>query len=739
MTHASVGRFSKPIFLQTFQTLLLVLALIGFASRGWAQGGTVVAWGDNRYGQVNVPPDLSNVVAVAAGEWHNLALKADGTLVAWGVNNAGQASIPSDIGTVVAIATGGYHNLVVKPDGTVRAWGQNDFGQTDVPAGLNHVVAVAGGWTHSLALKSDGTVVAWGRNIESQATVPAGLDHVIAISAGEYHNLALKSDGTIVAWGWSGLGQCAIPADLGNNVIGISASGMHSMALKSDGTVRAWGWNQYGQTDVPAGLSHVIAIKGGAEHSLALRSDGTVVGWGSNEAWAESDPDCTYIGNHCPRKYSGQIDIPDGLSGVTAISAGNFHSIALKGKATSTSTARFTLTKNISPAGSGTINATAPGGDGKYASNTLVTLTAIPATNKVFTGWSGAVSGTSNPIHIIMNGNKTVTANFAAVPTNTVHLTVNASPSSAGSISVTPYSASGNYVVGTVVTLTAQPNGDNTFAAWYGGASGISNQVSVVMNGNKTVHALFNNPGKLLFQLSDSRLATWFMQNTQRVATAMLNNGVRAGSNWQLAGAGDVDSNGSKDLIFRGNNGQLAFWLMNGNQKTSSALWKTGKVIPNVCRLVGADDFNSDSKADILWENTANRALSVWLMDGVVNTSTVKLTNTVAPGWHAVATGKFDGNNSADIVFQAANGNIALWLMNGFVRESSVSVRKGATPGSGFVAVGATDIDGDGNTDVLFQRPDGFLKVWFMEGAAFKREVTLSATVASGWNLRAVK
>ncbi len=36
--------------------------------------GTVVAWGDNRFGQTNVPPGLSNVVAIAAGYYHSLAI-----------------------------------------------------------------------------------------------------------------------------------------------------------------------------------------------------------------------------------------------------------------------------------------------------------------------------------------------------------------------------------------------------------------------------------------------------------------------------------------------------------------------------------------------------------------------------------------------------------------------------------------------------------------------------------------
>ena len=303
---------------------MLGVALLECVSRGWTQGGTVIAWGDNRIGQTSVPSGLSNVVAISAGEWHSLALKADGTVVAWGADHG----VPPDLTNVVVIAAAGFHNLALTADGTVRAWGQNDHGQCNVPPGLSNVVAITGGWTHSLALKADGTVVGWGRNSEGQATPPAGLTNVVAIDSGEYHNLALKVDGTVVAWGWNGVGQTVVPADL-RNVAGIAASGLHSLALKADGTVTAWGYNDVGQADVPEGLSNVVTLAGGLEHNLALRSDGTVVGWGSNEAWANSD--CQFIGNtNCIREPAGQIDIPPGLSNVMAIAAGNFHSLALK-------------------------------------------------------------------------------------------------------------------------------------------------------------------------------------------------------------------------------------------------------------------------------------------------------------------------------------------------------------------------------------------------------------------------
>jgi len=45
--------------------------------------GTVVAWGDNGEGQADVPAGLTDVIAIAAGLSHSVALKSYGTVVAW--------------------------------------------------------------------------------------------------------------------------------------------------------------------------------------------------------------------------------------------------------------------------------------------------------------------------------------------------------------------------------------------------------------------------------------------------------------------------------------------------------------------------------------------------------------------------------------------------------------------------------------------------------------------------------
>ena len=283
--------------------------------------GTVSAWGHNDLGQLGngtyttTPPygvptpetvsGLSGVTAIAAGNFHSLALKSDGTLWAWGYNYSGQLGdgmftpqplfgIPTPA-QVLGSGGGGYltgvtavaasfHSLALKSDSTVWTWGYNVGGQlgdgtrTDRNApvqviGLSGVTAVAAGGFHSLALKSDGTVWTWGYNFNGQlgngtytdSNTPiqvSGLSGVLAIAGGYLHSLALKSDGTVWAWGENvygelGNGTYSTAAHGGINtpvqvlgltgVMAIAGTGFHSLALKSDGTVWAWGLNLYGE------------------------------------------------------------------------------------------------------------------------------------------------------------------------------------------------------------------------------------------------------------------------------------------------------------------------------------------------------------------------------------------------------------------------------------------------------------------------------------------------------------
>jgi alpha-tubulin suppressor-like RCC1 family protein len=289
--------------------------------------GSVWAWGPNDHGELGLGPDaitgasfpqpnqipgLSDAIAVAAGQDHSLALRADGTVWAWGANDFGQlgdgttSERPSPVSLkalndVIAIVAGSLFSLALLADGTVRAWGQNNVGQlgdgttTDCHTpvsvkGLGHVAAISacgsGGW-HSLALKADGTVWAWGLNNHGQlgdgtttdrhTPVPCPLATAIGIAAGGWHSLVLTVNGTLVAAGRNDSGQLGdgttderhyfvdVTVPEGDDpdpnitltgVVEVAAGNGHSLVRLVDGAVRAFGFGNAGRLGTRSEADH---------------------------------------------------------------------------------------------------------------------------------------------------------------------------------------------------------------------------------------------------------------------------------------------------------------------------------------------------------------------------------------------------------------------------------------------------------------------------------------------------
>ena len=205
---------------------------------------------------------VAGVVAIAAGWGHSLALTHDGAVYTWGDRSHGQlgdgvretgspVATPhriADLADIVAIAAGGQHSLALRKDGTVFAWGSNWNGQlgngklgkgtahaephavvgADGKGTLAGVAAIAAGGLHSLAVMRDGRLFAWGYNGSGQ--IPTGKRGSFWESKGSL-NVALP---TLVLAGNPG----AVHA----------AAGYESTyALATDGGMLSSGWNLYGE------------------------------------------------------------------------------------------------------------------------------------------------------------------------------------------------------------------------------------------------------------------------------------------------------------------------------------------------------------------------------------------------------------------------------------------------------------------------------------------------------------
>ncbi len=308
--------------------------------------GTVMAWGDNAYGQLgdgstqsrSTPvqvEDLTNVQSVATGRNHSLALKKDGTVWAWGANDRGQLgdysittrNTPvktSFLYNIIAIAAAHDQSFALRNDGILYAWGDNSYVQLNVEWAqdkqfypksvykLTNVQAFATGEQFALALTGDGTLWGWGENRNCELgqwalgrVVPLEImTNVQAIAAGGKHAFAIDSDGNLWGWGSNEYGQLGnglgdnrycTPVQITDNVKAVTAGYDHTLILKEDGTLWASGRKIYGQLgDGDSGPefsrefvqvqtdAKLKAIATGYNHSLALTEDGAVLAWGNN-------------------------------------------------------------------------------------------------------------------------------------------------------------------------------------------------------------------------------------------------------------------------------------------------------------------------------------------------------------------------------------------------------------------------------------------------------------------------
>jgi uncharacterized repeat protein (TIGR02543 family) len=132
-----------------------------------------------------------------------------------------------------------------------------------------------------------------------------------------------------------------------------------------------------------------------------------------------------------------------------------------------------------------------------YTYGEVVQLTAAPAAGWTFVSWSGAATGTANPVEVTMDGDKSVTANYSQ---NEYTLTVDIVGN--GSVSRNP--DQDTYLYGDSVQLTAAAASGWIFDSWSGDLTGSANPASITMDGNKTVTATFTSTNTAPVAVDDS-------------------------------------------------------------------------------------------------------------------------------------------------------------------------------------------------------------------------------------------
>jgi alpha-tubulin suppressor-like RCC1 family protein len=411
---------------------------------------------------------LSNVVAVAAGMGHSLALRSDGTVWAWGLNSDGQlgigdlspstCTVPGDdsykcattpvqvtgLTDVIAIAAGWRHSLALVSDGTVWQWGNENQGlvrtgktvPTQITGFLGPIERIAAGYMHSVAIDWNRRVYAWGRGDlgelgpskpDANSTTPIPVTRLgnyfsaYDVVAGGGFTVALSRQGTPYTWGsnaYGALGDPTLGTDNGfgeavrrstpESIEGLvveqaSAGFGFVLARKGDGSAWAWGLGSRGQlggavtsgfcgvntvnlvcakapSPAPAHDGSMLLSAGGA-HGIAVRVGGALVAFGDNARGQLGSTAGTYGNNFTQIYYDpsftrtpeGTFGSPIGV-GTTSetgqLSVGMGSGIAFAGQKVGTISSPVALSiKNLSSTASINITGVTATGDFRVSHN----------------------------------------------------------------------------------------------------------------------------------------------------------------------------------------------------------------------------------------------------------------------------------------------------------------------------------------------------------------------------------
>ena len=301
------------------------------------------------------------ITAIAAGESHSLAIRADGEARAWGYNNAGRLGDGTETDRHAPVAMkfvkGGVEYTAkvtaLAGGGALTPW------PSCTPAEGGAGAPMASKQLGNPLITADESETAVDQKL-SPKTIAAGAAHSLEISGGEDALGPTDIYNSGVGWAWGANDQEQVkPGDMSGQPLdmtvtlsggtAIAAGGAHSLALSHDGIVYAWGANDRGQAGLgaaskpssnilpvkgPGGdglLSGVKAVAAGESHSLALKGDGTVWAWGANDGGQLGDTSLKDRPAPVQVKGLGGNGV---LADIVAIAAGGQTSLALRADGT---------------------------------------------------------------------------------------------------------------------------------------------------------------------------------------------------------------------------------------------------------------------------------------------------------------------------------------------------------------------------------------------------------------------
>jgi hypothetical protein len=185
------------------------------------------------------------------------------------------------------------------------------------------------------------------------------------------------------------------------------------------------------------------------------------------------------------------------------------------------------------------------------------------------------------------------------------------------------------------------------------------------------------------------------------------------GLHWQVQGTGDLNGDGTADILWRDTStGELTAWFMQNGQHVGAASYGIHGL---QWRVQGIGDLNGDGTADILWRDTSTGEVTAWFMQNGAHVDGASY-GIHGPQWQVQASGDLTGDGTSDILWRdTSTGQATAWLMTGGAHGAD---RNYGIHGLQWQVQDVGDLNGDGMADIFWRSiANGQATAWMMQDA----------------------
>ena len=244
---------------------------------------------------------------------------------------------------------------------------------------------------------------------------------------------------------------------------------------------------------------------------------------------------------------------------------------------------------------------------------------------------------------------------------------------------------------------------------------------------------------------TSGRVVIWFLDPDGVFRSSQQVIDVNLSTYWKIKGVEDMNGDGVPDLIFHhATMGRAHIWYLTATGEYASGSDVADVNLSTYWKIMGIRDMNKDSNPDLIWHHASTGRAHIWFLDDqgkYVSGTNVANVNLVK-AWQIKGVEDMNGDANPDLIWHhATTGRAHIWFLNATGNYVSGTNVANVNLATSWKIKGVRDVNEDGNPDLVWHNSSsGRTHTWFLNatGNYVSGTNATSVNLATAWQIDAV-